>query len=462
MRSRLWLSAAGALILAPGMLLQAQQEPVPLPGEPSSIPLPGEATQDGPPPMPGEGVPDGSEENAGRRGLPFEFSGYIEDTWNGEYRRSGSSGVFFNNTRLRLNFADRLHRRIDVGGTLIVTGNLGHTRAELFQYLPRELQSTLPPGSEAALQFELEDQVFFQEAFATFSWERFRLRVGRHKFYSGTGFAFNPIDLFNRKNPLDPTYEIDGLDAVMGSWQLPGESELQAVIRAGQDFDTADLQARFKTRAGSWDVAFQFTRQTRPRFDWEAATLFDPVAGTDAPANSFERRFVWRLAAAEFAGEIGGIAVRGEGGYVFADGPSDAGTLSRAGKSHERLLLGADYTLESQLYLIAEYMRLGQGRARGADITLNDRMAFLTGETLAISRDTLFSGVSYPITDLIDLSFYAITDLNGPSTMLNPWLTWNLRPGLKLSISGAVPVGSESTANGRLGPGGFIRLRYSF
>ena len=46
--------------------------------------------------------------------------------------------------------------------------------------------------------------------------------------------------------------------------------------------------------------------------------------------------------------------------------------------------------------------------------------------------------------------------------LLNPWLIYDLRPGLKLSASLNIPFGDEDGANGNAGVSGFARLKLNF
>jgi len=157
-----------------------------------------------------------------------------------------------------------------------------------------------------------------------------------------------------------------------------------------------------------------------------------------------------------------GVGIHGEGGYAFVKPVGSTGSLERAARDHERLLIGIDYTFKFQLYLIAEYMRLGQGIRLGDSVGLNERMAYLSGEVLTANRDTLFLGGSYPITSLIDLGLYTIIGCNDPSAVINPRVDVDLYKALDLAVSGFIPVGSENSQNGHAGPGFFVRLRYSF
>jgi len=427
----------------------------------SSVQVPAEASDDDDIPMPG-GEPERF----------WELTGYLEDTFNGEYLRGEQRGIWLNAGRGRLNLSLKPTGYLDLGAGVIGTYNSGETQIDSLRYLPEDTPVLPPdperglPGTRDVLGYSLENDLYFQEAFVTLYLPRprLRLRVGRHKLYSGTGYAFNPTDLFNQKNPFDPTYEVDGLDAVMAAVELPGQTEIRGVLRFSDELKVVDHQARLSTHVRGWDAAIQYTHQQRKRTDWEALNTTEGLSAlaAGAPFSSFESRFHWHLLAGELAGELGGLGLHAEGGYVFVEEPRDPGGLEHAAESHDRLLVGADHTFDSQLYLLAEYMRLGQGRADRALMGLNDRMAYLSGETLGLDRDTLFFRASYPLTDLMELSLNGIVGLNDPGALVYPWLVYDVHPGVKLSLTAYLPVAGREGQNGNSGPACFVRLKWSF
>jgi hypothetical protein len=377
------------------------------------------------------------------------LSGYLEDTLNLEYLKATKETAQLNNLKLRLNTGGEITDSFRFGLSFIGVSNTGDREFGLTGYLPERVENQIPEDWRSAYGYQLQNESsYLQEAYGEWVSERVSLRFGRHKFYSGTGYAYNPIDLFNRKNPVDPTYETNGQDAVLLTLKLDSGTEIEAVVRSEDDYKNLDAQARVKGFIGDWDVAAGLTRCGKKRIDW--------IMG------GMERKFVWNMVSAEFSGEVMGVGLYGEGGWVMVDKPDDPGSLSRAGRDHARLLIGMDYTFESQLYVMAEYLRLGQGREGADELDLNDRFAYLTGEILSTNKDTLFLGASYPLTDLIDFSLYGIVNCNESSLILNPWIIWDLHEGLKLSASMSIPAGDDEGSNGRMGISGFLRLRYSF
>ena len=418
-----------------------------------------------------EPIPLPGQDTASERKFEWDWGGYLENTFNVEYLKAEDRGVFLNAARGRFNTSVKYKSLFDFGMSAVGVVYAGRTEIDIGSYFPESDRKRLVPpdgpagrpGAGELFRYEIDNRLFFQELFGTIYLTNFHLRAGRHKFYSGTGYAFNPIDLFNRKDPLDPTYEIDGLDAVLAAVEFPRQTEVEAVARFADDFDHTDYQVKLGTYARGWDLGLQFTYFLNERVDWETLNTEEALGALagGAEIDSFVYRSRWKFAGGEFAGELGGLGVHGEGGYVFVEEPQDEGTLTRASTNHERFLLGVDTTLESQWYFLAEYMRLGQGAA-GGGINLNDRMAYYTGVTLAIGKDTIFGRVSYPLTDLAEISLNTIVNANDPSGILNPWLVYDLRPGVKLTFTLYLPVGDEAGANGAFGVGGFARVKIFF
>ncbi|VVS94323.1 hypothetical protein [Desulfoluna spongiiphila] len=418
------------LLVRPGL---APGDEIPLPGQNAPIALPGE----------------GPAENHTDTGFLPTFGGYVENTLNAEHMTADDSINTLNNTKVRLNLSGDVAPFLGFGMGLIGETNAGQRAYHLTAYLPEEDEATIPEENRHAYTDEMKkNDVYLQEAFLTLTASTASFRVGRHKFYSGTGYAYNPMDLFNKKDPLDPTYETRGQDAAMLSLEVSASSELELTARTDEDHRHVDSQMRLTHYRSGWDLALQYTRYTDTRVDWEG--------------DGRHVDFTWDLLAAEFSGEIAGVGLHGEGGYAFIDEPEDPGTLSRAGKDHERFLLGMDYTFEWQLYVLLEYLRFGQGRDDTDEMTLNDRFAYLTGEILTSNKDTLYLGLTYPVTDLTDISLYTIVNCNDPSLTLSPWLEWNAHPGWDVSLSLNIPAGAEDASPGRTGTSGFVRVRYSF
>ena len=303
-----------------------------------------------------------------------------------------------------------------------------------------------------------------QEAFATLYLNQLWIRVGRQKYYTGTGYAYNPSDFFNNKDPFDPSYEVDGIDAILATIELSLNTRIQGLMRVSRNLEKSDYLACIKTHAETWDFGLQYTRITKERVDYIALnqTGVAAVMNDTFDMKNYTREFTYDFAGGEFSGEISGVQLYGEGGYVFVKSKGETGNLTDEAKDHERFLLGFDYTFDCELYFMTEYLRVGNGRTSKEDITLNDRMAYISGKILSANRDSLFSGISYPVTDLTDLSLYVISGLNDRSFIYNPWITYDILPGASVNLSAYIPTGDEKSQPGKSGASGFMRIKVSF
>ena len=408
---------------------------------------------------------ESDEETAGPE---VNFRGYLENTTRGEYLKSTHKDRLYNNTRLRLNLSGAYQETLDYAAGIVANRNSGAKNLSLLDYLPEKDLKRIHPLAADFFSVEIEDDIYVQEAFIGLFLGRFNLRLGRQKFYTGVGYAFNPIDLFNTKNPQDPTYEIDGLDAVLGTLQLGDASELQLMARfAGDSSESTDYLARFKTNFFDWDLALQFTRVTRSRVDFSALNNernIQKLLTGAAQEKDFAYSFRWNFAGLEATGEIFGVNFYLEGGYAWIKNLNNSGegtTLEKqAGQDHARGLIGFDYTFDFELSVQFEYLYLGQ--IGETPHSFNSRMAYMSGEILSLNRDTLVAGASYNLTDLLDVSLYIIGGLNDNSALINPWFNYKILPGCNLALSIYFPQGREDSANGRTGAQGFFRIKYNF
>ncbi len=107
-------------------------------------------------------------------------------------------------------------------------------------------------------------------------------------------------------------------------------------------------------------------------------------------------------------------------------------------------------------------MRQGDGRPGGVPIDLNDMMAFNVGETLAADRDSLYGEVSYPVARKTELTFKSLAVLNHAAVFVNPWLNFDLRSNLRLSVSVYKFFGTAGSSYEDVGIGSLRRTEGEF
>lgn len=412
-------------------------------------------------PLPGDAIP---EANDSRESL-YDFSGYIENTTGAENSKADDALKILNTTRARVNVEGRPNSHTDFALSLV--GNLysGNTTVSLLDYFPDEQarEASLPE----AYMYEYENDLMVQEAFASLYLGDFMIRAGRQKYYTGTGYAYNPSDLFNTKNPLDPNYEYDGLDLLLVSAALPQGFDFDCALRAGDEARHCDVLAYLTGYAGYFSFGVQYSSLYREAMDYAAFNRTDVEAALLSGDSSvldpagYMRHARWHYGGAELSGEINAIHLYAEGGYVLAEADGSSGEHESIDTNHERFLLGVDYTFDMQLYVIAEYLRYGLGNERASDISFSDRAQYYEGEHLSLAKNTLFSGASYPVTDLSELGLYTIYSVDIASVIINPRYSLDVAEGAQLDCNLQIPAGDED-AVGKNGAGGFLRLKLSF
>jgi hypothetical protein len=396
--------------------------------------------------------------------LPQDISvgGYIENNTRLSSTVMPVTADFLNNTRGKLSVSGTKGKDYDFSVVIVGAVFIGDISLNVLPYMPRYIIPFVPDNFKNKFSYNYNNDLWMQEGYATVYKGPFRLRAGRQKLYSGTGYAFNPTDLFNKKNPLDPAYEVEGIDSIFAGLTLAGETEFNAVYSFGSSktsgryykkITDGDYQLKIKTHFGRWDTGLFYTKAMQRFTDAEATAL--------GVRDSLTVDLTWRMFAGSFSGELFNIGIHGEGGYVFVDSYRDVIFLNHELEDHLRLLLGMDYTFDSRLYVIFEYLYIGQG-LKDSVYTISDRISVLTGERPTLSRHTTFSGIRYPVTNLLSAELYWIFFACDSSSILNPWIVWNAMTDMSFSFSLSVPLGQEQSINGRSGIAALGRLRYSF
>ncbi|MFH1570826.1 MAG: hypothetical protein ABIL09_22730 [Gemmatimonadota bacterium] len=373
---------------------------------------------------------------------PLSLSGYYENQLTAQ--RIAGRTVLQDSDRLRLDLAVQADARVTFAGDLVWRLYHGVRRISAFDLIPPAVVGGFAAEAGASVDqlrpgFEIpfEDEHFVDNAFASLCLGRLLLRVGKQQLAWGTGYTWNPTDLFQDKDILDPTYEKTGVGALRAEIGLGPEGRLVGLLTPGPDWQGTGRALRAAGHLGRFDVSASAVQRREDRAAYLTGTAGD------------ERR---RLAGADFAGQVLGLGVWGEGAYSWMSASRDFG----------QYLLGADHTSEGGTYLIGEYYRNGRGRRGAAAYTFADWMRLLGSRGQNLGRDYAFLGVSRPARDLWTLSAYVVANLSDRSLLLLPWLEYSLGDNSELDAVGYLPAGGGRTEFGHFGAGGLARLRVYF
>jgi hypothetical protein len=225
----------------------------------------------------------------------------------------------------------------------------------------------------------------------------FDVTLGRQTVSWATTLYLTPADPFQPFDPSDPFREYRvGVDAGRVRVFTGPMTELEAVVRPAETAvgTTVTALGRGRTALGRWDLAA-----------WAGVVHDEPAVSAAATVT------------------VAGAAVRGEAVLRWTEDASGG---------HEtvvRFTVGADrsFTVAGRnLYLLAEYQRDGFGAASADELVrvlLSE--SFLRGELQVLGRDEAVILGSYEVHPLVTTDLLVITNLNDPSALFVPSLSYS-------------------------------------
>ncbi len=362
-------------------------------------------------------------EAATQTGLSYALSGYAKTI--GLRTTSFFTGerFFYELSRLRLqnqlDLGDRLHAELWVDtewffGSFLKTLDYRLWRAtQPVQYL--NLTRTITDTDR--LYWRL--RVF--RGYVTLQHAGIQLTMGRQRISWGTGFAWNPTDLFNPFNPFAiERDEKDAVDVLYLEVPIGVLSRFEAAYAPATRTGRARAAVRVHSNIRQYDVSFMAGTF---RGDW--------VIGGD------------------FSGYVGGAGLRGEVAYTMRQGKG--GSL--------RAILNMDYNFPHDYYAMIELYYNGPGTT---DANKYDYFALLRGETFSLAKHYLAALLSKSPMPLLQLNFYTILNLNDGSGLLGPAAVYSVAENLDFTLSVYYFMGDDQSELGRLGTSLFFMLQYYF
>ena len=372
----------------------------------------------------------------------LELTGYYENQFSPQ--ELNDRIVLQDYNKLRLDLSVDIGENVSFDADYIFRIFHGATEFNLFDFIPggvvlsyAESRQNSVDSLRPDFDFTLEDENFLDNAYVTVYFEHLTLRVGKQQLPWGAGYTWNPTDIFNEKNALDPIYEKVGVNAFKLEVPFRSEGMATAILGVGDEWKTSTKGIKVKEHAKGFDYSVCFVEKL-----WEG---FDYLLDCDFS----EKR---RLVGGDFSGQLLGLGVWGEGAYNTMEDSKDFG----------QYLLGADYTFESGLYLIGEYYKNELGQTDKSQYDFNDWIRLLGAEGENLGQDYLFLGQSYPLAELWNWSNYVIFNLNDKSGVIFPWFDYSLNDNTEVIFVGYLPFGECETEFGEFGVGGFARIRVYF
>lgn len=388
-------------------------------------------------------------------GQKIELFGYFEPQYTLLHVHSRTYQLASN--KLRVDLAGDITENVNFGANFDYITYQGKTEWNILDFLPNHLVQSIPDHMQPYYKFNFgdmlqpmgpyyqvrPDRIFLDNAYVRLRFKRMDIAIGRQQLSMGTGYTWNPTDLFNTKDVLDPTYEQPGHNAMRIDVPIGSSFGLVSYYSPGESWQDSGKMLKVKGRLGHFDFSVLGVQRY-----W---TFNDYISFT---AGRYERRMI----GGDLVGELLGLGVWAEGGYNYmnlAEGPGPPGV-----KDFYEVVVGVDYTFDSGLYMMTEFYRNSLAKNDWKEYTLNDWMWMFNAELKTLSRDQMFALIQYPATDLISMGSMVICSISDQSSVVVPMLNFDLFQDVHLTIYGNVYLGEDGrTFASNMGNGALARLR---
>lgn len=321
----------------------------------------------------------------------------------------------------------------------------GKTDWYLLDFFPPHVTEAIPEDLKPVYMIPLTNRIFLDNAYLKLAFKQFDITVGKQQISLGTGNVWNPIDLFNIRDPIDPTYEQPGQNAMRLDVPVGNATTLSALYAPEDDWKSSARMLQLKTRIARFDLNIVAIERIWMYHDF---TQFDFVK-MNFPEHPEKRQ----LLGFTTAGEILGIGIWAEFAYNWLENSDN----------FYGLVAGLDYTFDFQTYILFEYFRNTIGKTDPMDFTINDWMRAMFSEQKSLAQDQLYVLAQHPVTDLMTLSLSSIISLSDGSFIFVPTLEYSLSDNVDIFAYLNLNVGKEGTQYDKnLGKGGMIRARIYF
>lgn len=359
----------------------------------------------------------------------LEFFGYYE----AEIDQIAFSDIdyIFGYNKLRLDFTSRPREYLFLGGNINIQKYSGKTSWDFLDFLPPKIKDEFEPGDQLIL--EIRDSLYLDNLFLRASLQRLDITIGRQPISLGTGYAWNPLDIFNNKDLLDPTYEQPGINALRVEIALTGRAGADIIIEPDRNWKMSKKMVQLKKGIGRFDISLNWAQQYHLYPFWK-------FKGTE------KTHTLTNFAGASLVGQIGELGLWAEVLRSYA-----------APANYGEYVAGLDHTFDNGIYVMAEYLHNTLG-VKKDEVGFVNYAHFFAGETMGILENYLFSAAQFSLSDFLSAGLFGFSNLDDGSFSVVPQIEWtgleNMSFSLLLSGSGG-PKNSEFSVQGRT-----LRIRY--
>lgn len=270
--------------------------------------------------------------------------------------------------------------------------------------------------------FYPKDKFTMDRALLKLYFKPFDLFIGRQMIAWGTGYAFNPTDIWNAKSPIDPNAPKLGVNAIRVEIPFGSISGLTLVASPGADFKHSSAGFRLKGNLGGFDLSLCGMR----------------VMTVDREFLGLPKKI---MAGTDLAGQIGDVGVWAECAVI--NPVYDNMDYTDFDSLYVQVDAGLDYNFANGLYIMLEYYYNGLGKYKPEDYDYRDFMYLFGGDMSGFAQNYVLGGLRKDFLDHFVFAFFALGNLNDLSAMLLPELEYNVHDNISLKLSGQIGIGDE-------------------
>ena len=363
----------------------------------------------------------------------IDIYGYYETQ--GDYSILPEAEVYFGYHKLRLDLFAEPGDNIRVGADVIARVYNGNTVLNLWDWLPTRYRDQFsgdnPELYQENLNWVFADTLLLDNMVLDIFLDWADFSLGRQPISPGVGYAWNPTDIFNRKDPMDPTYEQMGVNAMKAEFPLPGALLATAILQPENNWSETPRYLQLKRQLQRFEISVVAAQGPYEETGWFSS-------------NRWQRD----MAGINLVGEIIGMGVHLEAAAHRFGNDSDSIQVE--------FLVGGDYTFSNGLYCITEYLHNDLGR-HSDETTLDDVFITLNGHRHSLNRDYGFANLLYPLRDVLDCGFLTVANFSDGSGLFMPQFIYRPLADLEILTQISLFWGSTNSEYGH--QEGALRVR---
>ena len=323
-----------------------------------------------------------------------DIFGYYETEY--DHIQLANKSYNFSYNKLRLDLESRPGENVKIGANINFRLFNGKTEFNIFDFLPMD-SGEINGETISSLSEPLLDEMYLDNIYLRTSLQLFDFTIGKQPISLGTGYAWNPLDIFNQKDLIDPTYEQAGINALRMEIPIMNWGTLDIIIEPDSTWDMSSKLIQLKSSLSSFDFSLNGGNQYHLIPSGESSYAYDEVF----------------FGGGSFVGEFWEFGLWGETLWSL-DADNNFGEV----------VFGMDHTFNNGFYLMAEYFHNSLGAEKNK-VTFDHYLYNFSGETHSLMQNYFFAMGMYNLTDYISGSLFIYGNLDDQSFILAPQLNWD-------------------------------------